>query len=66
MKANLPLSEKIKLSQLLNEIKDKSLSNALRDILFQDVSVTEAIKKHRPETRQMTYVSEEELGHKVI
>ncbi len=43
--------EKIALSNILHEIKDISLQQTLRDILFSDYSVIAAIRKNRPETK---------------
>jgi transcription antitermination factor NusG len=42
-------TEKTVLSNLLKEIKDKSLQNTLRKVLFEKESVVNAITMERPE-----------------
>ena len=42
-------TEKIVLSNLLKEVKDKSLQNTLRKVLFDNESVIDAITMERPE-----------------
>jgi len=43
-------NEKAKLGKLLSEIKDMSLEMILREVIFSDESIDEAIKIYRPET----------------
>lgn len=42
--------ERVAVSELLREIKEKSLENTLRSIFLGGLSVQEALKTHRPET----------------
>ncbi len=50
MKNNEEEMDGVKISRLLHEIEDASLQNILRDIIFMEKNVFDAIKTHRPET----------------
>lgn len=43
--------EKLVLSQLLKEVKDKSLENILRKVIFSGENVIETLMQERPETK---------------
>lgn len=49
---NLSLTDKIIVSRLLRKIKDGSLQNILRSVIFSETeSVEEILKRERPELR---------------